>query len=418
MKTSFIVFFLLFTLAYNTPPTNGQCSISCIDEIYNTKNSILSNEVNQAYTNNIVFNTFQTIENQVTLTQQNVQYLNTTIQNINISLINMIQNINISGSGNCSCNSSPYANLTSVNNAIASSFQCCNTNTIAIQSVNNTLNNAINTSSQCCNTNSLAIQNLQTVVNNDTFTIQVLEAEVANLTTTLTNLVAAYDILSMQVCTSTSLCTLTDAVNVGLYTYYEVNNAGSTVINADFYSGPTITGFPPGIVTGVARVGSFPMSNNVDTDLIAFQNCATAIPCSSGSPIGTNNGGIPYTVTPGSYCFPSDIELDSDIILDGGGLFNPVWIFVINGNLITNRITMSVINTINPCNVVWIVSGSATIYGYTIEGSIFAENGILVYLASTITGKLVSFNAGITILDTSFINTRNCLGSRTCPANI
>src|SRR5205085_8103287 len=81
-----------------------------------------------------------------------------------------------------------------------------------------------------------------------------------------------------------------------------VTNTGATVINGNVGVAPgsSITGFPPGVVTGGAIHAADAVAQQAQTDLTTAYNTAAGTPCNVDL-TGQNLGGL--VLTPGVYCF-------------------------------------------------------------------------------------------------------------------
>ncbi len=115
-----------------------------------------------------------------------------------------------------------------------------------------------------------------------------------------------------------------------------VTNTGPSSINGNLglWSGTSVTGFPPGTVTGaIDAANAFAMQAQMD--LTGAYNAAAAQPC-GGVLTGQNLGG--QALTAGVYCFASTAQLNGNLVLNAQGNANAVFIFEVGGTLTTSAI--------------------------------------------------------------------------------
>jgi uncharacterized repeat protein (TIGR01451 family) len=186
-----------------------------------------------------------------------------------------------------------------------------------------------------------------------------------------------------------------------------VTNTGSSVItgNLGVSPGTAITGFPPGIVTGVIHsADAVALQAQTDTTAayldLASQACTTDL-------TGQDLGG--KTLTPGVYCYSSSSQLTGALTLDAGGVANAVWVFKA-GSTLTTAVNSSVqlINGANPCNVYWQVGSSATLGTTTaFVGNILALTSITLNNGASVSGRVLARNGAVT-LDNNTITVPVC----------
>jgi uncharacterized repeat protein (TIGR01451 family) len=186
-----------------------------------------------------------------------------------------------------------------------------------------------------------------------------------------------------------------------------VTNTGSSVItgNLGLSPGTAVTGFPPGIMTGVihaADAEALQAQNDTTTAYIALESqaCTTDI-------TGQDLGG--KTLVPGVYCFSSSAQLTGALTLDAGGDAGAVWVFK-TGSTLTTAVNSSVLltNGADPCNVFWQIGSSATL-GTTTSflGNIFALTSITLNNGASVTGRVLARNGAVT-LDNNVITRPVC----------
>ena len=182
-----------------------------------------------------------------------------------------------------------------------------------------------------------------------------------------------------------------------------VTNTGSTIVTGDvgLSPGTSVTGFPPGAVTGVLHVNdgiaAAAQANNVTAyGLLAAQACDISF----AGP--TDMAGM--TLLPGTYCFNSSGANTGLLTLNGAGNSNAVWIFRTASTLITGTGSSVVaINGGQACNVFWQVGSSAT-FGTATQmiGSVLALTSITANTGSSISGRTLAQTGAVT-LDTNSV---------------
>jgi hypothetical protein len=184
------------------------------------------------------------------------------------------------------------------------------------------------------------------------------------------------------------------ALNFTVLAGSTVTNTGPSVItgNLGLDPGSSVTGFPPGTVTGVKHI-SDAVALNARNDLTtAYINAANA-PVTTDM-TGLNLGG--KNLTPGVYKFDSSAQLTGTLALSGNG----VYIFQIGSTLTTA--SNSVVQTINgaqACSVYWQVGTSATLGSAThFQGTLMALTSItMVTGANIISGRAMARNGALTL---------------------
>jgi hypothetical protein len=193
-----------------------------------------------------------------------------------------------------------------------------------------------------------------------------------------------------------------------------VTNTGSTVVNGDLglYPGTSVTGFPPGIVTGTQHITDT-IAQQAQSDASSLKLQLSAFPCTFNYTGTPNIGGL--TLIPGVYCFDSSASITGTLTLNGLGNSNPFWIFNIGSTLITaSSSSLVFINTASlPCNVFWNVGSSATLGSTSLLfGIIVAQASITLDTGASLNGKALALTGAVT-LDTNQISncTTSCTGT-------
>jgi len=182
-----------------------------------------------------------------------------------------------------------------------------------------------------------------------------------------------------------------------------VTNTGSSVLTGDLgvWPGLSITGFPPGLVSGTTHAGDA-VAQQAQTDLTAAYNDLAGQACGAVL-TGQDLGGL--TLPPGVYCFSSSAQLTGTLTLDAQGDDNAVFVFQI-GTTFTTASSSSVqfVNGGPSCNVFWQVGSSATLgTSTTLAGSILALESITLTTSANVSGQLLARNGAVT-LDTGTVS--------------
>jgi hypothetical protein len=186
-----------------------------------------------------------------------------------------------------------------------------------------------------------------------------------------------------------------------------VTNTGPTVVNGDLGLSPgtSVTGFPPGSVTGSQDITDT-AAQTAQTDLTAaYNNAAAQSPTTSGLSSIANE-----TLTPGVYNAASALGVSGTVTLDGQGDANAVFIFQVGSALTTaSGSGIVLINGAQACNVFWQVGSSATLgTGSSFAGSVLALTSITVTTGDTVDGSVLAGNGAVT-LDDDTVTAPTCM---------
>ena len=196
------------------------------------------------------------------------------------------------------------------------------------------------------------------------------------------------------------------AYNFAVLAGSTVTNENSSVINGDIGLSPgtSVTGFPPGTVSGTIYVADA-------TAIQAKADLTTAYIDVAGRPatatLAEDLGG--QTLVPGVYnSITGKFTITGTLTLDGGNDPNAIFIFQTDETLITEG--SSIVNLINgaqPFNVHWKVGSSATLgTSSDFKGNILALTSITATTSATVNGRLLARNGAVT-LDTNTITITN-----------
>jgi len=195
-----------------------------------------------------------------------------------------------------------------------------------------------------------------------------------------------------------------------------VTNTGSTTINGNLgvCSTPVgtictganaITGFPPGLASGVTDAGN----------AVAFQallDANSTFNFLSGLSGGTLSGTIGnLTLNPGIYVFSSTADLTGTLTLNGSS--DAPFIFLVGSSLTTASSSSIVLaNGAEAGDIFWAVgtggSGSATLgSSSTFMGNLIAQASITMNNSATVCGSVTALTGAVT-MDTNTINGSNC----------
>ena len=202
-----------------------------------------------------------------------------------------------------------------------------------------------------------------------------------------------------------------DAIPMGAAANYAVlgastvTNTGESILDGSvgLSPGPSITGFPPGVVTPPATVGppddapaqqahadlvdAYATAVSRPVDTIEPAELGTAPPLPAG--VYSANGGAALTLT-------------GSLVLDGNNDSSSVFIFKTDTTLTTaSDSTVTLINGAQECNVFWQIGTSATLgTGTELVGNILAKTSITATTDVIIHGRALARDAAVT-LDTN-----------------
>jgi Ice-binding-like/PEP-CTERM motif len=197
-----------------------------------------------------------------------------------------------------------------------------------------------------------------------------------------------------------------------------VNGSGATNINGDVGSYPTntITGFPPGIITGGTMASDAASQAAQGDALLAYNFLAGQTPTAP-----TLSGTIgDLTLTPGVYDFTTTALLTGTLTLDAQGSNNAVFIFQVGTSLTTgSSAVVALINGGPDDGIFWQIGVSATLGDSTMfAGNILAGTSISLDPSARITcGRALAginvTSGAVTMADTNGVAVNDgssCIG--------
>ena len=173
-----------------------------------------------------------------------------------------------------------------------------------------------------------------------------------------------------------------------------VTNTGASTLNGDLGTFPTtaITGTSTVILHGTNHAGDA-VTQQAKKDLTsAYTTAAGAGPTKA---IPVELGG--KTLQPGVYSGGA-LGLTGTLTLDGGKNPQGVFIFKAASTLITASASQVRLINVNPCNVYWQVTSSATLgTGSQFVGTILALTDIHLSTGARMTGRVLARNGAVTL---------------------
>ncbi|MEO7370344.1 MAG: ice-binding family protein [Ilumatobacteraceae bacterium] len=191
-----------------------------------------------------------------------------------------------------------------------------------------------------------------------------------------------------------------------------VTNTGPSILGQSLGVSPgsAVVGFPPG---QVLAPGTIEAANAVT--LQGENDLTTAYVDAANRPVEftqTNPDLVGQTLAPGVYAgsSKSPLGLSGQLVLDGQGNPNAVFIFQTDSTLITSSgSTIELINGASECNVFWQVGSSATLgTGSVFVGNIMALTSISVQTGVVVHGRALARNGAVT-LDNDVFTQPSCV---------
>ena len=180
------------------------------------------------------------------------------------------------------------------------------------------------------------------------------------------------------------------------------NCTGASVVTGDVGTAEgAFNAFPPGTLNGVKHVLD-PISTQASVDVKVAYSDLFARTC--GAVIGTTLGNG-QVLSPNVYCLGAASTLNGDLILDGEGDPNALFIFKIDGALSTNANSNVILtNGASSCNVYWQINGAlgqGAGFGInsTFRGTIVANGAISFSSGAKLYGRALSQAGAISLSD-------------------
>ena len=207
---------------------------------------------------------------------------------------------------------------------------------------------------------------------------------------------------SYQVALAASDPNLATAATYGVLAGSTITNTGSTVVTGDLglYPGTSVTGFPPGTVSGTEHVTDS-AAHQAQTDALAAY---TTFAAHSSTTIPSALDG--QTLTAGYYSFSSGaatLAASGPGTLTLSGSATDVFVIKTASTLTTGAggiPTITLTGGALASNVYWIVGSSATINSGsagTFVGTIIAQTSITDTLGGTVNGRLIALTGAVTL---------------------
>jgi len=197
---------------------------------------------------------------------------------------------------------------------------------------------------------------------------------------------------------------LATAANFHVLGATTVTNTGATVVkgNLGLSPGTSVTGFPPGKVTGTMYVADSTAAT-AQTDLATAIAYAQALSTCSTTVSG-NLGGT--TLGPGLYISTSSLAISSgDLTLNAHGHSNAVFIIVMASTLtITSGLSVILKGGASMNHIFWIVGSSATLGTTTsLSGNLLAVTSITLDTGAKVCGRVLA-NTGAVTMDDNLVS--------------
>jgi hypothetical protein len=199
----------------------------------------------------------------------------------------------------------------------------------------------------------------------------------------------------------------------GIMATAAITNTGNSIVNGDVSLDPgtSMTGFfvsdgGPGVINGTVHINDTE-SAKARADLLTAYNFAKAKPIGTTIGAGADLGALyPLGIPPGTYTSGSTMLVSTDLVLNGGGNADAVWVFQIGSSLTTSA-NVTVTGGAQAKNIFWVPTLDATIgVGTTFTGTIVSGRDVTAVTGSTVNGRILAgaTTAGTIALQTAVVN--------------
>lgn len=159
------------------------------------------------------------------------------------------------------------------------------------------------------------------------------------------------------------------------------------------------------MVTGTIHNGNA-TSALAKQDLLDAYNFAKGL--TPALDVGAVDLGALGPLLPGVYSSASTMSIATNLVLDGGGDPNAVWVFQIGSSIPATTASVSLTNSAQSRNVFWVPTSSATIgAGTTFAGTILAGVSVTCDAGAIINGRVfagATTDTGAVTMDANTIN--------------
>ena len=182
------------------------------------------------------------------------------------------------------------------------------------------------------------------------------------------------------------------------------NNVGaSTVVTGDVGTNVgAFNAFPPGTLIGTRHIADA-VSAQAATDVLTAYSYLDGLTC--GLVLGTTLGSG-QTLTPNIYCLGGASTINGNLILDGQGDPDAIFIFQIDGALSTTVLSnVSLINSASLCNVFWQINGAVALGDTSVfVGTMLVQGAISLANGAILNGRGLSTAGAISLADNNIVN--------------
>ncbi|GAA4584415.1 hypothetical protein GCM10023194_24320 [Planotetraspora phitsanulokensis] len=189
---------------------------------------------------------------------------------------------------------------------------------------------------------------------------------------------------------------LGDGAPLGVFAGTAVSNTDLTAITGDLGVSPgdSVTGFPPGTVSGSIHAGDSAAASARADLIAAYNEVASRTPATS---VPSELGGT--TKTPGVYSPPGGtFQITGTLTLDAQADPDAVFIFRATTLSTANVSNINLVGGAQANNVFWQLTGSATLgTNCTFRGNVLASNSVTVGTGAAVFGRVFAIN-GIAVL--------------------